>query len=487
MVAGDRVTLTVTDALPSAVIGFGFNDGSVGDGPCAPALFDRCLGLLPPVDLLPFQALTDASGNATVQVVLPAGLAGRTVGLQAAVLGAQGGVSNVVTHRILPAPASDADGDGFTVQAGDCDDGDPTVGPSASDQAGDGLDANCDGADGVDADGDGAAGQSTGGDDCDDTDAQRSPGAREVCNGIDDDCDAAVDATPAGTVCGLEEVFSAGSGLAADVLFVVDDSCSMAEEQNALATSFFDFLPPLIAAGIDFHAGVITTDTDSPTANGRLVEQRGVRWVQSDTPDPEDTLAELAMRGTGGAIDERGIRAANLALTEPRVSGPNAGFLRADADLHIVTISDEPDNSANNPTVADWIDFLDTLKPAPFDTWSHSIVGPPGGCATADPGIGYLETTQAVGGEIESICTLDYVPVLARIGDILLDRGADSLGGYVLADLPDPSTLVVELLLPGGATVVVPASDWVYDPVENRVSLLDVPPTGARARVRYDL
>jgi hypothetical protein len=57
----------------------------------------------------------------------------------------------------------------------------------------------------------------------------------------------------------------------------------------------------------------------------------------------------------------------------------------------------------------------------------------------------------------------------------------------VLADLPDPSTLVVELLLPGGATVVVPASDWVYDPVENRVSLLDVPPTGARARVRYDL
>ncbi|MBT6069078.1 hypothetical protein HOG48_04955, partial [Candidatus Peregrinibacteria bacterium] len=42
----------------------------------------------------------------------------------------------------------DLDGDGFTEEDGDCDDGNPDVHPGAEDTEGDGIDQNCDGVDG---------------------------------------------------------------------------------------------------------------------------------------------------------------------------------------------------------------------------------------------------------------------------------------------------------------------------------------------------
>jgi hypothetical protein len=107
--------------------------------------------------------------------------------------------------------AVDADGDGWGA-ASDCDDGDPTVHPGASETCDD-RDEDCDGATDEeavdaatwypDADRDGYGdeaspiascdqpeGTLSTGDDCDDTNAQVHPGASEVCaNGLDDDCD----------------------------------------------------------------------------------------------------------------------------------------------------------------------------------------------------------------------------------------------------------------------------------------------------------
>jgi len=88
----------------------------------------------------------------------------------------------------------DADGDGYTDLAcggTDCDDTDPTVHPGATEVC-DGKDTNCDGvrwATDYDRDGDGVP-QCSG--DCDDNDANRYPGAPELCNGVDDDCNNSV-------------------------------------------------------------------------------------------------------------------------------------------------------------------------------------------------------------------------------------------------------------------------------------------------------
>ncbi|MCB9793591.1 MAG: putative metal-binding motif-containing protein [Alphaproteobacteria bacterium] len=83
----------------------------------------------------------------------------------------------------------DGDGDGVPLEE-DCDDTNPSVYPGNAETPYDGLDNDCDPStldDDLDGDGAGYA------EDCDDADAALYPGAEEACDGVDQDCDGAVD------------------------------------------------------------------------------------------------------------------------------------------------------------------------------------------------------------------------------------------------------------------------------------------------------
>ena len=104
----------------------------------------------------------------------------------------------------------DSDGDGYGDPAGstracaltaalsedntDCDDGDATSYPGATDDCYDAVDADCLGDSDFDCDGDGYETDAiTGGEDCDDADLSVNPTARETRDAADNDCDGLCD------------------------------------------------------------------------------------------------------------------------------------------------------------------------------------------------------------------------------------------------------------------------------------------------------
>jgi hypothetical protein len=124
----------------------------------------------------------------------------------------------------------------------------------------------------------------------------------------------------------------------ADFLFVVDDSGSMSDEQNALSQAAQDFVAVINNSGFDYSIGVITTGYDSDLV------QDDVNFPKLLTPaDGADGLTELENRlvaGTGGSATETGIFNAEQTLTSGG-DAANEGMPRANSSLSVVLLSDE--------------------------------------------------------------------------------------------------------------------------------------------------
>lgn|GEM_PF-1768857 len=150
-----------------------------------------------------------------------------------------------------------------------------------------------------------------------------------------------------------------------DILWVIDDSPSMTPKQNLVKQNFHSFIQFLKKQAVDYHLGVTTTDTYDPAESGRLVNYAGLPqpWIDSTTQDPEAAFVMNASVGVRGSGDEKALLGGLLALTAPLspsvpaspdadaancAKGPDGGpecFLRPEAPLYTVIISDEEDSS----------------------------------------------------------------------------------------------------------------------------------------------
>lgn len=281
-----------------------------------------------------------------------------------------------------------------------------------------------------------------------------------------------------------------------DILWVMDNSGSMGEEQQKVADNVGAFMQYFLDSGLDYHIGVTTTDCDGNN-KGKLEQAAGVRFITNDTPNAIEVFRQLAVVGTNGSADERGRRAAWYALNDPNLNGYNADFYRDDASLHIITISDEHDYSNNDPTIAEFSSWMNALKPDPEMTTYSGIIGPQGGCATAEDGTEYRAVINAVGGIEESICRDDWAPVLEQLGL----QAAGLKREYFLANVPYVPSLEVwveqkmdqeKFTYPGSLVGVDCSSEscftYEYNPTRNSIVMLDfVPEPLAKVHIKYTL
>lgn len=212
-----------------------------------------------------------------------------------------------------------------------------------------------------------------------------------------------------------------------DVLFVVDDSASMKNDQEALAANFKSFIESFKSNQVDFHLGAVTTDMLKTTRSGRLFAPftTATRTDPFLTADPafastlEADFVKMVNVGTNGSPDEQCLAAAKAALSEPLLSGANKGFLRPGADLGIVFVGDEDDHDKN--TVASYVDFFKGLKPD-IAAMTVSAIALQNGILCSTASWRMVQTARGFGPRgLVSSCTPDYASTLTAIGGRLLN------------------------------------------------------------------
>lgn len=248
-----------------------------------------------------------------------------------------------------------------------------------------------------------------------------------------------------------------------DFLFVIDNSGTMNNEQSNLINSFPGFIDGIqstLEEVDDYQVGVVTTDAYSYNSNGcnqlgELVVSTGGAYSSNDDCGPyaaganfmteaddlATTFACAAQVGTSGASIERPMDAMVNVVSKIH-GGPgdcNEGYLRDDALLVIVLITDEwdgpedpePDSSSGTPQ--EWYDAVVAAKLGIAENavalglinWDDPGGGPVP-CSPSTPpydGVHIREFVSLFGvnGFLGGVCEPDYGPVFASAVAVIED------------------------------------------------------------------
>lgn len=268
-----------------------------------------------------------------------------------------------------------------------------------------------------------------------------------------------------------------------DLLFVVDNSPSMLDKQESLRESFpllMDQLASLEGGLPSVHIGVVTTDMGTTATSGvngpnlgagpgscsgmgddgvlvhDVVPELGGAYFVSDirnadgtrtrnyTGELRDVFAALANVQAGGCGFEQPLHAMQRALENPA----NAGFLRPDANLAVVILSDEDDCSVANlelfGTTTAELGALQSFRCTRFGV-------------TCDVGGKTPDEMNTLGAK--SGCHSNEASLLADVAsyaDFLKELKGDPNSVMVSAITGTP-TVAVELRTPPGGGAAIPA------------------------------
>lgn len=228
-----------------------------------------------------------------------------------------------------------------------------------------------------------------------------------------------------------------------DLLFVVDNSHSMADEQANLVASFPGFIAGIestLGVVTDYHVGVVTTDSNEHNGIGcrrigALTNRTGGEASSGETCGPyadgrnfmsvRDELsgsfacaAEVGIEGSGHEVPMDAMVAA-IGQGEGGTMMCNEGFLRDDSLLVLTIITDEDDTASLGDPEA-WYEQL-VADRDPSQVIVLSLVGhpKPNDCIAAQwDGMNGAEIAARIGsftemfefGRVGDVCAPDYAP-----------------------------------------------------------------------------
>ncbi len=244
-----------------------------------------------------------------------------------------------------------------------------------------------------------------------------------------------------------------------DILFVVDNSGSMIEEQVKLGPALSSFIGSI--AKIDWQIGITTTDVSNGPfgLKGSIVPMKGTatKILNKNVPNYAQVFQNTVYRDelinctdpNCPSSDERPLEATVQAVGKRNAE--NAGLFRTGADLAVVILSDEDEQSVGGGTTG--VDVVNAVKAA-FGTKTFTgfgIILRPGDTAcyalqTANSGAGqYGDFVAAFAtltkGLLGSICDTDYGPTLTSIGT----RVRESVRTITLKLMPNPDTIQLRI------------------------------------------
>lgn len=295
-----------------------------------------------------------------------------------------------------------------------------------------------------------------------------------------------------------------------DVLWVVDNSGSMASSQADLMSNMQQFMTVFDGRGIDYRMAVITSEAyrsqfGSSSSISEFRKNSGTAVV-TPGPNAQADLIENIDQGTNGNGDERAFQSIKVALDH----SINAGyaFPRSDATLVVVILSDEDDysNSSSthiggtagdmsvydNPNLHPVSMYTDYLAAKTNDNYVvHAITIMDETCRAQRNainggqriGIRYIQMAQATGGETASLCG-NFAQDLQRIAIASTIKATR----FQLNREPNPAT--IQVWLNGVPVAEDPNNGWTFT-IENGNYYIDmhgtaIPEIGESVTVRFD-
>ncbi len=237
-----------------------------------------------------------------------------------------------------------------------------------------------------------------------------------------------------------------------DLLFAIDQSCSMDDDAAAVAAELGPLITAIDAVTTGWQLGVITLD--SGCINDTL--------FQADTPNLQARFTAAALLGEDRDIsdDEALLKLSHRALAQTGAGGCNAGLVRSGAALHLIVVSDEPERSVQERATWTWDYWLAAIQGAAADASGVVISGIVDKDDCNDGDDGYAEAIAATGGAHLSLCSADWTGTAEALAEATVARAWT----LPLAEVPLPGSVRVRI---GGAE----SADWTWDAAANAVLL----------------